>query len=88
MKIKRKNENKYSTVSLPKPLVDKIKLTINGSGYISVSDFVTDVLRTTLMQKNKINKKRSSKDKKSNSKVFSKQDELRIKQRLKGLGYI
>lgn len=51
MKQKRaKGEgNTYSTVSIPAPLVDKIKQTIKGTGYVSVSDFVTDVIRTVLV---------------------------------------
>jgi len=49
MKTKRENKTSYSTVSLPAPLVEKIKETINGTGYVSVSDFVTDIIRTVLM---------------------------------------
>jgi len=78
MKIKRSSKLGYSTVSLPKPLVDKIKETIKGSGYVSISDFVTDVLRTVLIKK-KV---------KRGEKVFSEQDEERVRARLKGLGYI
>lgn len=82
MKIKRKDKKSYSTVSLPKILVEKIKKTIKGTGYVSVSDFVTDVLRTVLIRKTeKIGRGKEEK-------VFSKQDEMRIKERLRGLGYI
>lgn len=84
MKKKRKEKIGYSTVSLPKPLVEKVKKTIKGSGYVSVSDFVTDILRTVLLggyvKKNVV--------KKGKEKVFSKEDEERVRARLRGLGYI
>ncbi len=80
MKKRRKKQYKtaYSTVSLPKPLVEKIKKTIRGSGYVSVSDFVTDVLRTVLING----------ERRKDEKVFSKEDMMRITERLRGLGYI
>lgn len=53
---KSKRKVYYSTVSLPFPLVEKIKKTIKNTGYVSVSDFVTDVLRTVLVSKEKKNK--------------------------------
>lgn len=76
MRKKRENKNKYSTVSIPAPLVDKIKKTIRNTGYVSVSDFVTDVLRTVLVFKN------SGKNKPSDEGTEM------IKQRLKSLGYM
>jgi len=81
MKNKREDKVRYSTVSLPKPLVEKIKETIRGSGYVSVSDFVTDILRTALLYKLKVKRKKTEK-------IFGKEDERRIRARLKGLGYI
>ena len=38
-------EKKYTTVSIPKPLYDKIKELIKDTGFTSVSDYVTYVLR-------------------------------------------
>lgn len=38
-------EGKYTTVSLPRPLYEKAKKVIEGTGFTSVSDFVTFVLR-------------------------------------------
>lgn len=87
MKTKRKEKIVYSTVSLPKPLVEKIKETIKGTGYVSISDFVTDVLRTVLLRKREKLKERKGKERRK-EKVFSKEDEERIRARLKGLGYI
>ena len=42
------DEKKYTTVSIPKPLYDKIKARIEGTGFTSVSDYVTYVLREVL----------------------------------------
>ena len=80
MKDRKDYEIDYSTVSLPKPLVEKIKKTIRGSGYVSVNDFITKVLKTAL--------DKQTKDEKKEEKVFSKEDEMKIKERLRGLGYI
>jgi len=77
MKEERATKNKYSTVSVPKPLVDKIKKTIKNTGYVSVSDFVTDILRTVLVSRNLDEK----------GKLDARDEEL-IKQRLKSLGYL
>jgi len=79
MKKKRKEKNVYSTVSLPSPLVKKIKKTIKNTGYVSVSDFVTDVLRTVLAFKNL---------EEDNKNFLSESNKKMIKQRLNSLGYL
>jgi hypothetical protein len=73
---KRKDENKveYGTISLPIPLINKIKKRIEGTGMNSVSAYVSFVLRQILSS--------------SDSKVLSKEDEEEIKRRLKSLGYL
>ena len=74
---KRKDENKvkYGTISLPIPLINKIKKRIEGTGMNSVSAYVAFVLRQIL----------SSSESKE---TFNKQDEEEIKRRLKSLGYL
>jgi len=74
---KRKDENKveYGTISLPMPLINKIKKRIEGTGMNSVSAYVAFILRQIL----------SSSDPKE---VLSKEDEEEIKRRLKSLGYL
>jgi len=42
---KRGSERKYTTVSIPQTLYDKIKEFIKGTGFKSVSDFVTWLIR-------------------------------------------
>ncbi|MCX6749587.1 MAG: CopG family transcriptional regulator [Candidatus Pacearchaeota archaeon] len=50
-KTKGKNDNKvkYGTVSLPIPLIERIKDKIKGTGMGSVSAYVTFVLRQILV---------------------------------------
>ena len=77
---KTKDENKveYGTISLPIPLINKIKKRIEGTGMNSVSAYVAFVLRQIL----------SSEDSNKNKELFTKQEEDDIRKRLKGLGYI
>lgn len=74
---KRKDENKveYGTISLPMPLINKIKKRIEGTGMNSVSAYVAFILRQIL----------SSSESKE---VLNKKDEEEIKKRLKSLGYL
>ena len=68
----------YGTVSLPLPLIAKIKNKIKGTGMTSVSSYVAFVLRQIL----------SESEESPNSGEFSKKEEEAIKKRLKALGYI
>jgi len=69
----------YSTVSIPKPLIEKIKVRMKGTGFSSVSSYVTYVLRQVL----------SSIESEEHSKqAFTKEEEEKVKQRLRDLGYI
>lgn len=74
---KKRDENKveYGTVSLPMPLINKIKKRIEGTCMNSVSAYVAFILRQIL----------SSSESKE---VLSKKDEEEIKRRLKSLGYL
>ena len=69
----------YSTVSIPKPLVEKIKDRMKGTGFSSVSSYVTYVLRQVLS---------SIKAEEKSKQAFTKEEEETVKQRLRDLGYI
>ena len=69
----------YTTVSIPKPLVEKIKERMKGTGFPSVSSYVTYVLRQVLSS---IEEDERSKE------AFTKEEEEKVKQRLRDLGYI
>jgi Arc/MetJ-type ribon-helix-helix transcriptional regulator len=70
-----KEANKYTTVSIPVPLYNKIKDQIKDTGFTSVSDYVVFVLRELATE---------SKQKET----FNAEDEAKIKERLKALGYL
>ena len=70
-----KEEKKFTTVSIPTPLFQKISERIEGTGFTSVSSYVTYVLREVVTEE-------------PEEEPFSKEDEERIKDRLRALGYL
>jgi Arc/MetJ-type ribon-helix-helix transcriptional regulator len=69
---------KYTTVSIPDSLRQRVENMIRGSGFKSVSDYVTYVLREVVAMH----------EEEKLSHPFDKKDVERIKARLKALGYI
>ena len=72
-----KDEKKFTTISIPTPLAEKIKNRIKGTGFTSLSSYVTYVLREVL----------AGIEEESDD-AFSKEDEERVKDRLRALGYL
>jgi len=72
------SDSKYTTVSIPTPLAENIKRRIEGTGFNSISSYVTYVLRQVL----------SSLDEEEQRAPMSKEDEEEVKRRLKALGYL
>ncbi len=72
-----KEEKKYTTISIPTPLAEKIKKRIEGTGFNSLSSYVTYVLREVI-----------SGMEEEPDEGFSKEDEERVKDRLRALGYL
>ncbi len=70
-------EKKYTTISIPTPLAQKIKKRIEGTGFNSLSSYVTYVLREVIS---------GIEDK--DEEAFSKEDEEKVKERLRALGYL
>jgi Arc/MetJ-type ribon-helix-helix transcriptional regulator len=66
-------KNKFTTISIPAPLAEKIKELIEGTGFTSMSDFATFVFREIVSEENT---KTSKKERES------------IRSKLKALGYI
>jgi metal-responsive CopG/Arc/MetJ family transcriptional regulator len=64
------------TLKIPRPLYEKLKIVIEGSGFRSVNEFVVYVLRDLIS----LQKDETEKD-------LSKGEIEAIKQRLKNLGY-
>ena len=73
-----KIEKKYTTISIPTPLAEKIKKHIEGTGFTNVSSYVTYVLREIL----------AGIEEEKTDEAFTKEDEERIKERLRALGYL
>ncbi|MGA2586069.1 MAG: CopG family transcriptional regulator [Candidatus Aminicenantales bacterium] len=69
-------DKEFTTVSIPTSLYKKIEDSIKGTDVSSVSSYVAKILRETLV------KDEPKED------VFSKEDEEKVKERLKALGYI
>ena len=69
----------YTTVSIPKPLINKIKERMKGTGFASVSSYVTYVLRQVIS---------SIEEEERSKQAFTKEEEEKVKQRLRDLGYI
>lgn len=72
-----KDKGKYTTVSIPSTLAEKLKQRIEGTGFTSLSSYVTYVLRELVANMEE-----------EDDEVFSKEDEERIKERLRALGYL
>jgi Arc/MetJ-type ribon-helix-helix transcriptional regulator len=73
MKSMDKKERKYTTITIPLPLFKKLRDKIEGTGFSSVSDCVTYILRETLVEM----ESKDLKDKNRNAVV----------EKLKALGY-
>ncbi len=74
--MNKKEEKKFTTVSIPTPLFTKIAERIRDTGFTSVSSYVTYVLREIVTEEPE------------EEEPFSKEDEERIKDRLRALGYL
>lgn len=63
-------------VSIPESLYEKVKERCEGTGFESVSEYVTFVLREVVEEEEE------------EEKEFSKEDEEKVKERLRALGYM
>ncbi len=45
----KKEKRKYTTITIPKPLFEKIQKRIGNTGFSSVSDYVTYILRESIV---------------------------------------
>ena len=70
-------DKEFTTVTIPTSLHKKIEEFIKGTEYRSVSSYVAKVLRDSL-----------TKEAAPATEVFSKDEEEKVKERLKALGYI
>ncbi|MEE9398837.1 MAG: hypothetical protein V3V23_01040 [Dehalococcoidales bacterium] len=68
-------EKKFTTVSIPIQLFKKVAERIKGTGFTSVSSYVTYVLREVVSEEEE------------EAEPFTKEDEERVKEKLRALGY-
>jgi hypothetical protein len=73
----KKDEKKFTTISIPTPLAEKIKKRIKGTGFTSLSSYATYVLREVIAGTEE-----------KPEEAFSKEDEEKVKERLRALGYL
>ncbi len=73
------SDGKYTTVSIPTPLAENIRNRIEGTGFNSISSYVTYILRQVLSSMDEENVDTSK---------MRKEDEKEVKRRLKALGYL
>ncbi len=72
-------KGKYTTVSIPITLYNRIRRMIEGTGFTSVSQFVTYVLREVIAR---------MEEEKLKSSGISEEEKREIIERLKRLGYL
>jgi metal-responsive CopG/Arc/MetJ family transcriptional regulator len=76
--MSEKREGKYTTVSIPITLYNRIKKLIEGTGFTSVSQYVTYVLREVV----------AAHEEEKYEEPFTEEDKQRIIEKLRRLGYI
>ena len=69
-------DKEFTTVSIPTSLYKKIEEAIKGTDVTSVSSYIAKVFREALAKNEPAEE------------VFNKEDEEKVKERLKALGYI
>ncbi len=75
----RSRKSKYTTVSIPVTLYNRIKKLIEGTGFANVSQFVIYVLREVVVEYERA---------KEAEEPFSEEERERIIEKLRRLGYI
>ncbi len=75
MASSEKEKRKYTTITIPTPLFKSIKNSIEGTGFSSVSDYATYILRETTAE---LNSKKGGKN----------SEESAIVKKLRALGYM
>ncbi len=74
-------ERNITSITIPKPLAEKIRERIKGTSFNTVSGYVTYVMRQVL---SRVEEKEQPKP----QEAFTKKDEEEVKARLKSLGYL
>ncbi|MBI3034761.1 CopG family transcriptional regulator [Candidatus Woesearchaeota archaeon] len=76
------SNKEITTVSIPTQLAEKLKKRIEGTGFTSLSGYVVYILRQVISSVEMDERKKNEKE------AFSEEDEKRVKERLRSLGYL
>ena len=68
-----------TNITIPTALAEKIKKRMEGTDFKTISEYITYILRQVISKVESEEKER---------KVFSKEEEEKVKERLRNLGYI
>jgi Arc/MetJ-type ribon-helix-helix transcriptional regulator len=74
------SDKRFTSVAIPTSLFEKIKERIDGTDFASVSSYIVYVLREVLAT--------TSDEAQPEREALSKEDEEKVKERLKALGYL
>ena len=74
----KKRKGKFTTVSIPIPLFNKVEKHIERTGFTSVSSYVTYILREII----------AGYENGANGDSSAEEDQKKVKARLKALGYL
>ncbi len=77
--MEQQRRTRYTTVSIPVTLYERIKRLIEGTGFTSVSQFVTYVLREVVAE---------MEEEKLRSEAVTEEEKRAIIERLRRLGYL
>lgn len=77
MAKEKKKRGKFTTVSIPVQLFDKVKERVENTGFPSVSSYVGYLLREVLIEAHE-----------SGEMPFAREDAEKIRSRLRALGYL
>lgn len=80
------DEKKITTVSIPAVLAEKLKKRMEGTGFSSLSSYITYILRQVVSSIEMDEQKKGAENKEKEA--FTEEDEKRVKDRLRALGYI
>lgn len=78
-KGKESTKRKYTTITIPSPLFERIKASIKETGFSSVSDYATYILRETTAKLNESRTRKGKNGGKENDEIIGK---------LRALGYV
>ncbi len=82
------SDSNITTISIPKVLSEKLKEKMEGTGFNSVSSYVTYILRQVLSSSVSGNSGSEGNSEEQKKEALTEQEEQKVKERLRSLGYL